>query len=142
MPERALFLSPDHAVYVDGVLVPVRLLVNGTSIAQVKRRTVTYYHVELAAHEVILAEGLPCESYLDTGDRADFGSESGVMRLHPEFGARLGTATLWETKGAAPLIMAGRALESIRDMVAGMAHAAVPETQGQFPVAVHRAVGS
>jgi hypothetical protein len=32
----------------------------------------TYHHVELAAHDVILAEGLPCESYLDTGNRAAF----------------------------------------------------------------------
>jgi hypothetical protein len=33
---------------------------------------VTYYHVELATHDVILADGLPCESYLDTGNRAAF----------------------------------------------------------------------
>ena len=68
-PRRDLFLSPDHALLVDGVLVPVRYLVDGTDIAQVPRRSVTYWHVELPRHEVLIAEGVPAESYLDTGDR-------------------------------------------------------------------------
>jgi T5SS/PEP-CTERM-associated repeat protein len=119
LPVRDLYLSPDHAVFVNDVLVPVRLLVNGTTIARVKRRMVTYYHVELAEHAVILAEGLPCESYLDVGDRADFdGGET--IRLHPDFGARLApdTAMVWETKGAAPLVMAGPELAAARRAVA------------------------
>src|SRR5208282_6417730 len=33
LPQRALFLSPDHAVYVDGTLIPVKYLINGSSIA-------------------------------------------------------------------------------------------------------------
>ncbi len=71
-PHRALHLSPDHAVFVDGALVPVRYLVNGASIAEFACDEVTYVHVELAAHAVLLAEGLPAESYLDTGNRAAF----------------------------------------------------------------------
>ena len=35
VPERDLYLSPDHAVFVNDVLVPVKLLINGTTIAQV-----------------------------------------------------------------------------------------------------------
>src|ERR1019366_700567 len=66
VPVRDLYLSPDHAVFVNDVLVPVKLLINGTSIAQVKQNRVTYYHVELPRHAVILAEGLTVESYLDT----------------------------------------------------------------------------
>jgi collagen type I alpha len=72
VPVRDLYLSPDHAVFVNGVLAPVKLLINDTTIAQVKRDRVTYYHAELPEHEVILAEGLPVESYLDTGDRTNF----------------------------------------------------------------------
>jgi hypothetical protein len=71
-PARDLLLSPDHAVFANGVLVPVRYFVNGSTIVQEPVDEVTYYHVELAAHDVILAEGLPCESYLDTGNRAAF----------------------------------------------------------------------
>ena len=72
LPVRDLLLSPDHAVFVDGALVPVRHLINGCAVVQEQVAQVTYYHVELATHDVILAEGLPCESYLDTGNRAAF----------------------------------------------------------------------
>jgi hypothetical protein len=72
LPARDLLLSPDHAVFVDNVLVPIRHLINGSTVVQEQIDEVAYYHVELAAHDVILAEGLPCESYLDTGNRAAF----------------------------------------------------------------------
>jgi collagen type I/II/III/V/XI/XXIV/XXVII alpha len=71
-PRRDLVLSPDHAVFVDGALIPVRYLVNGVTIRQQEVNEVTYWHVELARHELLLAEGLACESYLDTGNRAAF----------------------------------------------------------------------
>ena len=71
-PARDLLLSPDHAVFLDGVLIPVRYLVNGASIAQMPIDALTYWHVELPMHDVLWAEGLPCETYLDTGNRAAF----------------------------------------------------------------------
>jgi hypothetical protein len=64
-------------VFVDGVLIPIRYLVNGRTIAQEKVDAVTYYHVELPRHDVVLADGLPCESYLDTGNRGAF-AEAGI----------------------------------------------------------------
>ena len=75
-PYRDLWLSPDHAVFLDGVLIPVRYLVNGATIAHRRRDNVCYYHVELAAHGILLAEGLPAESYLDTGNRVAFENQS------------------------------------------------------------------
>lgn len=42
-------------MFVDGVLIPVRYLCTGATIAQVKVREVTYYHVELPRHDVMLA---------------------------------------------------------------------------------------
>jgi hypothetical protein len=118
-PFRDLFLSPDHAVFVDGVLVPLKLLVNGASIVQIPRPRVTYYHVELPEHAVILAEGLPVESYLDVGDRANF-SDQDVVRLFPDFAARLvpDVAMVWESKGAAPLVQTGAVLEALRASLA------------------------
>src|SRR5262249_42442732 len=32
-PARPLLLSPDHAVFIDGVLIPVKYLINGRTIA-------------------------------------------------------------------------------------------------------------
>jgi hypothetical protein len=114
---------------VNDVLVPVKLLINGTSIAQVKQNRATYYHVELPRHAVILAEGLTVESYLDTGDRADFHHGDATIRLFPDFAARLApeSALLWETRGAAKLVMTGDELEAAKRLVMGPG-VANPET--------------
>ena len=59
-------------MFVDDVLIPIRYLVNNGTIVQEVVESVTYWHVQLGRHAVILAEGLACESYLDTGNRAAF----------------------------------------------------------------------
>ena len=70
-PTRALWLSPEHAVVVDGALIPIRLLVNGGSIGFDRApRRVTYLHLELDRHDLLLAEGLEAESFLDAGAQA------------------------------------------------------------------------
>jgi hypothetical protein len=91
VPARDLVLSPDHAVFVGGALIPVRYLLNGDTIAQETREAVTYWHVELDRHDVLLAEGLACESYLDTGNRQAFDNVPATA-LHPDFAARAGDA--------------------------------------------------
>lgn len=73
VPQRDLQLSPNHAVCVraiDEVLIPIGQLINGATVAAVDVDEVTYWHVELASHEVLLAEGLGCESCLDCGPRS------------------------------------------------------------------------
>jgi len=79
-PTRDLYLSPLHSVYVDGILIPVIDLVNGTTILQEIRSKITYYHVELPTHNAIYAEGLTVESYFDNSNRHFFIDET-VSRL-------------------------------------------------------------
>ncbi len=86
LPVRDLFLSPGHPVLVGGHLVPVMSLVNGTSLARMPATAVTYWHVELDAHDILLAEGLPAESYLDLGSRPWFAGSDAPLH-DPEFAA-------------------------------------------------------
>jgi hypothetical protein len=119
LPERPLFLSPDHAIFAEGVLIPVKHLINGTGIAQVAVERLTYYHIELAEHAIILAEGLPAESYLDTGDRCDFANGGAAMTLHPVWGTEARDVTLiHDALGAAPLRVAGAEVDRVRAMLA------------------------
>ena len=119
LPPRDLWLSPDHAVYMNKGLIPVRHLINGTTIQQVPKDEVAYYHVELDRHDVVFAERLPAESYLDTGDRSTFSNGRGPVTPHPEFAARV-----WEATGCAPLIVIGPALDAARRPINSRAAAA------------------
>lgn len=79
VPMHDLKLSPDHAIVFDGMLVPARNLVGG-AIRQLDMDVVTYYHIQLARHDVIIAEGTPCETLLDTDDHSTFdNAEEGVV---------------------------------------------------------------
>ena len=66
-PERDLYVSPYHRIRVGGWLIPAIELINGSTITQVETDTVTYWHVELASHDVLLANNLAAESYEEIG---------------------------------------------------------------------------
>lgn len=119
IPHTDLYLSPDHALYSDGVLIPVKHLINGTTITRVPVDDVIYYHLELSSHDVILAEGAPAETYLDTGDRAKF--ESKITVLFPE--AAIPGRPLTERAASTDMefVAAGPVLTAIRRRLAARA---------------------
>jgi collagen type I/II/III/V/XI/XXIV/XXVII alpha len=109
MPRRDLWLSPDHAIWVRGALIPVRYLLNGATLRQERCAAVTYWHVELERHAVLLAEGLPAESYLDTGNRAAFADAGTIVMAHPHF-----ARGVWNARGCAPLLLRGPRVTAAR----------------------------
>jgi hypothetical protein len=117
LPARDLFLSPDHAIFAEDVLIPIKHLINGTSIRQTDMAEATYLHVALSEHAVILADNLPAESYLDTHDRAAFarGTEARDITL------------LMDVLGCAPLRVTGPEVERVRALLAVQACALLPQ---------------
>ncbi|MBW4090356.1 MAG: Hint domain-containing protein, partial [Proteobacteria bacterium] len=105
IPGREVWLSPDHRVLVDGKLIPVRLLANGMTITHERDVTsVCYFHVELESHAILLAEGLPAESYLDElGDRSFFSNSEGPVAFQPSLGKVVGQEAA--ARACAPLAM-------------------------------------
>ncbi|MCB8877236.1 Hint domain-containing protein [Acidisoma silvae] len=114
LPSRDLVLSPDHAVYAEDRLIPVKYLINGDAVRQERVASVTYFHVALADHDILLAEGLPAESYLSGSDDAFFG-EGPVIDLHPGWGAASrDIAFMGEALTYAPITVSGPAVDRVR----------------------------
>ncbi len=102
-PRRDLWLSPEHSVFDENVLIPIKCLINGMTIVQETWDEVTYWHVELERHDVISAEGLPCESYLDNCKRSAFANGGVTVQLQPNFAPDENCEAIWEAAGCAPI---------------------------------------
>lgn len=87
-PSQDVFLSQDHSLFIDGALIPVRHLVNGSSIrfdeASLAAETLEYFHVELESHEVIYASGLPVESFIYSGGTVAWDNIGEYRQRHGE----------------------------------------------------------
>jgi hypothetical protein len=85
VPSRDLLLSPDHALFLNGALVPVKYLIDGLGVRQDRAiNWVRYYHVELAEHGVLVAEGAPAESFPYPGHRAFFENADMLPASYPD----------------------------------------------------------
>jgi hypothetical protein len=85
-PHSDLYISPGHAIYIDGILIPASNLVNGVTIvadARPERLALTLFHIELDTHEAILAEGLAVESFRNDNPHAHaFDNADEYVRLY------------------------------------------------------------
>ncbi|WP_413614697.1 Hint domain-containing protein [Halomonas cupida] len=85
-PNRDLVLTASHGVIIDGLVINAGALVNHSSISFVPLHelpeTVTYYHIETEAHEVILANGTEAETYVDYIERQAFDNYDEYVELY------------------------------------------------------------
>lgn len=85
VPSADLFVTRGHALLIDGVLIPAEHLINGTTIsldAAEPHDELEFYHLKLASHDVVYAEGAPCESLLRVDETMS--NSSGYLRKHGE----------------------------------------------------------
>ncbi|WP_158928472.1 Hint domain-containing protein [Acidisphaera sp. S103] len=85
VPNRDLHVTKAHSLYLDDVLIPVEFLVNHRTILWDDRaQEVEIYHVELESHDILIANGVPAESYRDDGNRWLFQNANEGWHLPPQ----------------------------------------------------------
>lgn len=88
IPMRDLVVTADHALMLERVLVNAGALVNGSTVTEVPAsklpERVTVYHIETEAHDIILAEGVPAETYIDYAGRRVFDNYAEYVALYGE----------------------------------------------------------
>jgi len=102
-PQRDLYLSRDHCLLVDGVFIPVKHLVNGTSIAYddaSSSETIDYFSLELETHEAIFAEGTAAETFRFTGGQVSWDNLPEYENLYGEHSVMSASAPVCGYSGA------------------------------------------
>jgi len=88
LPHTDLTVTADHGMLVDGVICHAGALVNGTTITRVPLaemgESYTVYHIETEAHEIILANGAPAETFIDNVSRRVFDNYAEFDALYGE----------------------------------------------------------
>jgi hypothetical protein len=103
---------------IDDLLIPAAQLVNGCTILQERGcERVDYFHIELDAHDIVLAEGSPTETFIDEDSRQLFQNAS-------DYAARYGRP-IERPLSCAPRVTEGYRLEAIRRRLDGIAPAPV-----------------
>jgi len=101
-PHADLYVTKEHALLIDGVLVTAGSLINGTTITlhdASEHNELEFFHIKLARHNVIYAEGVPCETVMNFDESAVNFAEY-LRRYGPPTTQEAPCATLLSCTGA------------------------------------------
>lgn len=109
LPNSDLWISPNHAIYINGIFVQAKNLVNGKTIYQDNSITdIKYYHIELSYHTAIVANGLYAETYLNSGSKHRFDNCKNQ---------KIPAIDDWRHKRYAPIITKKNKLKSLKHQI-------------------------
>lgn len=98
VPDEDLLVTSEHCFLFDGCLIPIRMLVNGSTIRYEKKiQEYDYYHIATERHSILSANNAPAESHLDTGNSYKFAGNK------EKKGCALDQKLKWADHAAAPL---------------------------------------
>jgi hypothetical protein len=90
VPNNDLYITRHHALLIDGTLVAAGNLFNGTTITELAALDFgdfEFFHIGLERHNVIYANGAPCETLLSPGEQPcapllAYGWRRGLIKSH------------------------------------------------------------
>jgi len=113
VPAADLWVSPLQGLFIAGALIAAAELVNGVSVIHVMAAPpAQYFHLELDSHDLLLAEGIPTESFIDDGSRAHFYNPAQGRAERPRQNAA-------PVRRCAPRVSSGPIFDEARNQIAG-----------------------
>jgi hypothetical protein len=86
VPHTDLYVSADHGILIDGLVINASALVNGNTVRFAPMAEMppefTYYHIETKNHDVVLANGLAAETFIDAAGRTAFDNHAEYLELY------------------------------------------------------------
>ncbi|MGO9361317.1 MAG: Hint domain-containing protein [Xanthobacteraceae bacterium] len=137
VPHADLYVTDGHSLLVDGVLVTAASLINGTTIARYaadEHEELEFFQVKLETHDVIYAEGAPCETLLKVSETASnfadyfrrYGAdESRDVHCAPVFGNGYRSELKLKVRGMMSPWLGPQKIDVIRERLEARAIAAV-----------------
>jgi hypothetical protein len=84
-PFNDLYISVYHSIVIGGALVRIGHLYNGITITHVNKSCdIEYFHLEFDKFGFVYANGMPCETFHNIGNRNDFDNSQEYWNLYTD----------------------------------------------------------
>jgi hypothetical protein len=146
LPRADLYLTREHALFIDGVLIPVGNLINGRTIKLFEARELAeleFFNIKLESHDVIYAEGAAVETLLEVDECAvnfsgylrKYGApKTDAVRCAPftTYGGRRGELKSRVRSAISPWIDRRERIDAIRDRLEEGGTVVSPQREPSF----------